>query len=65
MEISVVLALLSMAMSMPIILASHRTPQRAPYNDGPVRRPLSPERSERCRCGQCEQCDPLHQSYGR
>jgi hypothetical protein len=64
MELSVVLALLSMAMSLPVIL-THHTPQRRPYNDGPVRRPLAPERRERCRCGKCEQCDPLHQSYGR
>ena len=64
MEISVVLALLSMAMSLPIIL-THHAPQRRPYNDGPVRRPLSPQPRERCRCGQCESCDPLYQSYGR
>jgi hypothetical protein len=64
MEISVVLALVSMAMSLPIILLRH-TPPRRSYSEGPVRRPLSPERRERCRCGQCEQCDPLHQSYGR
>ena len=64
MELSVVLALLSMAMSLPIIL-THHAPQRRSYNEGPVRRPLSPERRERCRCGQCEQCDPLCQSYGR
>ena len=64
MDLSVALALISMSMSLPIIIA-HHAPQRRPYYEGPVRRPLSPERRERCRCGQCEQCDPLYQSYGR
>ena len=64
MEISVVLALLSMAMSLPIIIA-HHAPRSQPYNDGPIRRPLSPQPRERCRCGQCESCDPLYHSYGR
>ena len=64
MEISVVLAVAAMAMSLPIVIMHHAS-QRRPYYEGPVRRPLSPERRERCRCGQCEQCDPLYQSYGR
>ena len=64
MEISVVLALISLAVSLPIVL-SHHAPQRRSYYEGPVRRSLSPERRQRCRCGQCEQCDPLRQSYGR
>ena len=64
MELSVVLALVSMALSLPIIL-SHHTPQRRSHYEGPVHRPLTPERRERCRCGKCEQCDPLRESYGR
>ena len=64
MEFSVVLALLSLAVSLPILIELRPSDAR-PYYDGPVRRPLTTERRERCRCGQCEQCDPLYQSYGR
>ena len=64
MELSVVLALISLAVSLPILIELRPYDAR-PYNDGPVRRPLSPQPRERCRCGQCEQCDPLYQSYGR
>ena len=64
MDLSVALALISIGLALPIII-THHAPRARPYNDGPIRRPLSPEPRERCRCGQCEQCDPLYQSYGR
>jgi hypothetical protein len=44
-----------------------------PYAPSPIHRlsmrldraPHSPVPVERCRCGRCEACDPLAESYGR
>jgi hypothetical protein len=44
-----------------------------PYAPSPMQRlsmrldraPHSPTPAERCRCGRCEACDPLAETYGR
>ena len=63
MELSVALALVAIAIALPII-ATHPLAARVPdkYDGGPIRRPLSTQPRERCRCGECEQCDPLRGS---
>ena len=63
MELSVALALVAIAIALPII-ATNPIAARVPnkYDGGPIRRPLSTQPRERCRCGKCEQCDPLRGS---